>query len=233
MQQITPTEEYYQLNKFVSHSFTFQAPATPQSTPLQNRDSQHRFISKQSSLVDQVSTLLSALTSKFSNQKINNSKLSLTPFLNEIFKRSKCSKNIILLSAYYFHKLYTFKMQSVTNLPEFSRCSKRIYLVCLILSHKFLKDQTFSMKSWQRISGLPTKDIATMERWCLGKLDYELFLEESALQEWAKDVLSKDTVSSDSSVSAISCDTASKKRARQEEDEYELYRPKRLGQCIN
>ena len=68
-----------------------------------------------------------------------------------------------------------------------------------------------------------------MERWCLGKLDYELFLEESALQEWAKGVLSKDTVSSDLSVSAISCDTASKKRARQEEDEYELYRPKRLG----
>ncbi|SCU98272.1 LAFA_0G16754g1_1 [Lachancea sp. 'fantastica'] len=169
---------------------------TPQTTPIGNSENVSRPVSplsetatglsvfKQGLLINQAATLLSALTSRFSNNRVNNTKQHLVAYLTEIIKRAKCSKKIVLLSIFYFHKLYTYKLDSITNLPEFSRCSKRIFLCCLILAHKFLNDQTFSMASWQRISGLPCKDLSTMERWCLANLDYELFTTETELTTW-------------------------------------------------
>ncbi|CEP62277.1 Pcl5p LALA0_S05e01860g [Lachancea lanzarotensis] len=169
---------------------------TPQSTPLGNGENVARpispvfepangiSVSKQGLLVNQAATLLSGLTSKFSNNRVNNTKQHLVAYLTEIIKRAKCSKKIVLLSTFYFHKLYAYKLDSITNLPEFSRCSKRVYLCCLVLAHKFLNDQTFSMASWQRISGLPCKDLSTMERWCLTILDYELFTTDAELTMW-------------------------------------------------
>ncbi|SCU79669.1 LADA_0B02388g1_1 [Lachancea dasiensis] len=173
--------------------------STPESTPVEcgnapkvlspSPEPRDNLPSKQTVLVSQVATLLSALTSKYSNHRVNNSKPHLVTYLTAVFKRSKCSKKIILLSIYYFHKLYTYKLDSITNLPEFSRCSKRVYLCCLILAHKFLTDQTFSMASWQRISGLSPKDISVMERWSLKKLEYELFISDTHLNAWCKSTL--------------------------------------------
>ncbi|SCV05026.1 LANO_0G16864g1_1 [Lachancea nothofagi CBS 11611] len=178
---------------------------------------------KQVTLVNHIATMLSALTFKFSNQRVNNNKLHLAAFLTEVFKRSKCSKKIILLSIYYFHKLYTCKLDSITSLPEFSRCSKRIYLCCIILAHKFLNDQTFSMSSWQRISGLSCRDISTMERWCLAKLNYELLISDEKLTAWSRKYLYNEVV-----VEIIN----SKKRIRETEILSTLTPNKRLNTNI-
>lgn len=211
MQQVTPRDEFV-CTKFAAPSChvqhtpsspaRFAAAPQPVKTPTTSAP-------RQSALVNQIATLLSALTSKFSNHKVNNSKQHLVPFLTEVLKRSKCSRKVVLLSIYYFHKLYTFKLDSITSLPEFSRCSKRVYLCCLILAHKFLNDQTFSMNSWQRISGLSSKDLSTMERWCLSKLDYELLINDENLNSWSRKTLFNEV---DLEASPLIC----RKRAREE-----------------
>ncbi|SCU91460.1 LAME_0E12596g1_1 [Lachancea meyersii CBS 8951] len=170
----------------------------PLSPPRSETASGTSCFSKQGVLVNQVATVLSALTSKFSNHRVNNTKPHLVAYLTKVIKRTKCSKKIVLLSIFYFHKLYTRKLDSITNLPEFSRCSKRVYLCCLILAHKFLNDQSFSMASWQKISGLSCKDISTMERWCLNKLDYELFTTDLDLTAWCDKHIHNEVVEKDS-----------------------------------
>ncbi|CAR30634.1 Pcl5p [Lachancea thermotolerans CBS 6340] len=219
MQQVTPKGD------FACAQFA-APPSPPPHTPdaLADRPSPAlapaRTWVRQSALINQIATLLSALTSKFSNHRVNNSKQHLVLFLTEVLKRSKCSKKVVLLSIYYFHKLYTYKLDSITNLPEFSRCSKRVYLCCLILAHKFLNDQTFSMSSWQRISGLSSKDISTMERWCLTKLDYELFLDDDRLSAWSRKILVQEG-------GADTLPVICKKRAS-EEDSFDLLPHKKL-----
>ena len=130
-----------------------------------------------------IATLLSALTSNYSNQKINNSKHLILSFVNEITKRSKSSQHVVISATYIFHQFYTkgLKTISMARLPEFSRCSKRIFLCCLILAHKFNNDSTFSMKTWGIISGLKPKDLSTMERWTLSILNYNIWINPSTL----------------------------------------------------
>lgn len=140
-----------------------------------------------------VATLLSALTSNYSNQRINNSKHLILQFLTEIVRRSKSSHHVVIHATYLFHQLYTngLKRVSMTGMPEFARCSKRVFLSCLILAHKFNNDSTFSMKTWGLISGLKVRDLATMERWALSIFDYKLYVSASVLAKWYTEVLSE------------------------------------------
>ena len=188
----------------------------------------HEKSSHNAKLNGSVATLLSALTSNFSNQRINNSKQLILHFINEVVKRSKSSQLVVIQATYLFHQIYTkaLKPVSITDMPEFARCSKRVFLSCLILAHKFNNDSTFSMKTWCLISGLKPRDLANMERWTLSTLDYKLRIESSVLNKWYNTVLSESFVSNPllSSVSS-SC----RKRARSEfETEPYLLSPYKL-----
>ncbi|CAB4253808.1 similar to Saccharomyces cerevisiae YHR071W PCL5 Cyclin [Maudiozyma barnettii] len=149
----------------------------------------HRFIaspqqcqkqSTSSKLIKNISNLMSNSTSQFliTDSKINNSFNKNIKFLTEVLKRSKSNKLIAMLASHYFKQIYeNLNSNKINDLPEFAKCSKRIFLTCLILSHKFINDNTFSMKTWSSISGLPAKDLSTLERWCLHKLDYNLYVD--------------------------------------------------------
>ncbi|AAS50334.1 AAL032Wp [Eremothecium gossypii ATCC 10895] len=142
-------------------------------------------------LMQVIATLLAALTFNYSNQRINNSKHSLLQFLAEIVRRSKSSRGVTVLATYYFHRLYQYRLKSLplAQVPEFARSSKRMFLCSLILAHKFTQDSTFSMKAWSTITGLPPKDISTMERWALNQLQYRLYVSAEDLDRWTEDVL--------------------------------------------
>ncbi|QLG71969.1 hypothetical protein HG535_0C03220 [Zygotorulaspora mrakii] len=133
-------------------------------------------------LIDQIAILLSSLTMNRCTTKIRNDSEVLGGFLREILKRSKCNKKVTLLSTLYFQKINN-SQKDIDDLPEFAKCSKRAFLSCLILAHKFLNDNTFSLKTWSLISGLKQKDLSCMERWYLQKLDYKLFAAESELED--------------------------------------------------
>lgn len=83
-----------------------------------------------------------------------------------------------MLAAVYFEKIY----QVSNEIPDFGRCPRRIYLCCLILAHKFLHDKTLSLNAWRLISGLKPRELSFMERWCLGRLDYQLHIKDEELR---------------------------------------------------
>lgn len=133
-----------------------------------------------SALINEIAIMLSIKSEKYSTNTINNSLFAIKPFLTEISKRSKCSKETILLATVYTQKLYKLNLVK-EDIPQFALCGKRIFLSCLIIAHKFLNDNTFSMETWCLISGLKGEYITAMERWCLYKLDYQLNIKEQEL----------------------------------------------------
>lgn len=129
------------------------------------------FISQRMSLVKQ-------------GKRINNSVESITAFLKEVMKRAQVNKETLLLASIYFKNL-VLSYSADLALPDFACCGKRLLLVCLILAHKFSNDMTFSMRTWAHVSGLPTKSISIMERWCLKQLNYGLYVTKDTLNDWA------------------------------------------------
>ncbi|QLQ80939.1 hypothetical protein HG537_0E02940 [Torulaspora globosa] len=129
-------------------------------------------------LVSRIGIALCERTCKISTEKIRNEAVSVSSFVREVLKRSKSNTKSTVLAFTYFNKVYD--SQSVRDkLPEFARCSKRVFLSCLILANKFLNDNSFTMKTWSMISGLKQKDLCLMERWCLDRLDYKLLVTET------------------------------------------------------
>ncbi|EDO14929.1 hypothetical protein Kpol_1005p17 [Vanderwaltozyma polyspora DSM 70294] len=157
---------------------------SPSSSPVNKKLSSETTFKK---FIVHIAKLLSTITSSLSanDSTINNSVNTIVPFIVEIIDRSKCNKNVLLLATYYFKQIYSLNPISTKNskspLPTFSHCAKRIFLCCLIISHKFLNDNTFTMKSWHCISGLPQTHLSLMERWCLTRLNYNLNVHQDAL----------------------------------------------------
>lgn len=141
-------------------------------------------------LVARISVELCARTRKISTDKIRNEANSVSSFLQEVLRRSESSTRAAVLAFSYFNKVYDG--QSVRDkLPDFARCSKRIFLSCLILANKFLNDNSFTMKTWNLICGLRQKDLCLMERWCLDRLDYKLMISEHDYADFESRILAK------------------------------------------
>lgn len=139
-------------------------------------------------LVSRISVALCQRTCKISTDKIKNEVKSVGSFVREVLRRSESNTKITVLAFTYFNKVYDGQ-SSRDKLPEFARCSKRIFLGCLILAHKFLNDNSFTMKTWNMISGLKQKDLCLMERWCLDRLDYKLLVSEGEYAVFEKRLL--------------------------------------------
>ncbi|CCK68638.1 Pcl5p KNAG_0B01960 [Huiozyma naganishii CBS 8797] len=145
-----------------------------------------------SALNHNVTALVSKLTLHPQNKRINNSISSISGFLVEVLKRSKSNRHTTSLASFYFTRL--MQAEKFDALPEFAQCAKRVFLICLILAHKFLTDNTFSAETWSKISGLPKKTLSDMERWVLKKLDYNLFVEAETMTKWNTELLSQTTI---------------------------------------
>ncbi|CCF60582.1 hypothetical protein KAFR_0K02280 [Kazachstania africana CBS 2517] len=177
------------VNQDLQSHFAYQTPPYElNKTRLCNIDSKKRRCdSKNSSaaLMDNITFLLYDLTSRFEKSKINNSIDKIRTFITEVLKRSKSNKHVAVLASFYFQKLHGLNSKDI---PEFAKCPKRIFLVCLILAHKFSNDVTFSNKSWSLISGLKSKDLSVMERFCLNQLNYDLFIKPTVLTDWENEL---------------------------------------------
>ncbi|CCD23858.1 Pcl5p NDAI_0C01980 [Naumovozyma dairenensis CBS 421] len=137
------------------------------------------------SLVDTIAEFLSETVKYLSTKKVPNEKSSIKTYLMEILKRSQSSRNNVIVASFYFQKLYNSVQLNQDPNPEFVHCSKRIFLSCLILSHKFLNDKTFSMKAWSLISGISKRDLSILERWCLMRLNYHLVVDVTEINKWS------------------------------------------------
>lgn len=189
MHQVTPDSSHLGLDSVSTncnnipsfyHSPPHVDPAKNKHTEIKIVDTSKKYTAL---IIHNISILLSKFTKNLQVGTIDNSVQSIRPFIIEILKRSKCNKTTTLLASYYVHKLYRSQID-LTKLPEFAKCSKRIFLTCLIISHKFLTDNTYTMKTWSQITGLSVKVLNDMERWCLNKLNYGLYVKKELLQHW-------------------------------------------------
>lgn len=190
MQHISPDTNIPSRDNLIQSHLAYQTP--PYEVSLDNVIKRTPVGRKRSNslsdLLNKINKLMMICTRDFQKNKITNANIK---FLTEVLKRSKSNKLITILSCQYFKKIYQNLNESNINtneLPQFAKCSKRIFLSCLILSHKFINDNTFSMKTWSSISGLNSKDLSTMERWCLSKLDYNLAWDLNKLMDSETDL---------------------------------------------
>lgn len=207
MQQITPESNLLRLDLSPSlthennkldncNNIPFQVGSIYQTPPHEDINKQIKHEQEQEQklidtskkttalIIHNIASLLSNWTTNLQVGKINNSIPTIRSFIVEIMKRSKCNKVTSILASFYFNKIFKDQL-NLQKLPEFAKCSKRMFLICLIISHKFLTDNTYNMKTWSQISGLPVKTLVDMERWCLNKLNFELFIKKEILQDWA------------------------------------------------
>ncbi|KAL6949892.1 hypothetical protein ACO0QE_000557 [Hanseniaspora vineae] len=118
-------------------------------------------------------------------------------FLHDVLKRSKTTKTCLILATYYYglliKQLDIAKQLTTSEMEMTEYCAKRKFYGCLILAHKYINDKTYNMESWSIISGkggLSKMDISKIEKWCLEKLNYELYVKDlSVLQKWCLDKL--------------------------------------------
>ncbi|GME67487.1 unnamed protein product [Ambrosiozyma monospora] len=113
----------------------------------------------------------------FQNLYVSSS--SLEYFVKEVIKRSKCSLTVFQISVYYLVQLY-----NTPKYEHFLKCGKKAWLGCLVLASKYHQDKNFTLKVWNKITGLSIKELTSTETIILEMLDYNLFIKESVFQEF-------------------------------------------------
>ncbi|CAR27335.1 hypothetical protein ZYGR_0I06090 [Zygosaccharomyces rouxii] len=132
------------------------------------------------SLVDRMALFLTLNTKTTAKDDYK----SIRRFLKELLRRSQCNRRSALLAAAYVENIY--QTMGDENGDDFAKCAKKVYLSCLIISNKFLNDKTLSFRTWRLVSGLTPAEMSTMERWCLDKLDYHLYIKDAELYDLEK-----------------------------------------------
>ncbi|PWN21614.1 cyclin-domain-containing protein, partial [Microstroma glucosiphilum] len=63
-------------------------------------------------------------------------------------------------------------------------CSRRIFLASIMVAAKFLQDKTFSNRAWSKITGLPVKELANVEREFLAGIQWDLNVKDEEWKAW-------------------------------------------------
>jgi len=111
--------------------------------------------------------------------------LSLRIFISETLRRSQTSFSTLQLALYYVvHSCAApaYALQSTMV----SRCGRRTFLSALMLSTKFLQDQTYTTRAWSRICGLGCKELNRNEADLLMCLDYKLAVASQTFTNWGQ-----------------------------------------------
>lgn len=65
-------------------------------------------------------------------------------------------------------------------------CGRRIFLAAVMVASKFLQDRNYSNKAWSKITGLPLKELAAVEREFLAALKWDLNVKPEEWQSWTR-----------------------------------------------
>lgn len=110
-------------------------------------------------------------------------KESLQPFQTfccELLRSTQIAIPIVMLALLYVQK---FK-QRFPGLHGGSGSEYRMFVVSLMLSSKYLEDNTFTTQTWSEVSRLPAKDLSIMQREFLMALDHRLHVSETDYNGW-------------------------------------------------
>ncbi|KAJ1878101.1 PHO85 cyclin-5, partial [Coemansia sp. RSA 486] len=68
--------------------------------------------------------------------------------------------------------------------PDPTRCGRRMFVAALISASKFIYDQTYSNRAWNKITRLPMAQISDMERAFLSMIDYRLYVDRATYDKF-------------------------------------------------
>ncbi|ORX92532.1 hypothetical protein K493DRAFT_316533 [Basidiobolus meristosporus CBS 931.73] len=105
-------------------------------------------------------------------------------FCIHVLNHIRMSPATVILALKYVQKLRKMNRSMRGELGS----EYRIFIVSMMLAAKFLEDITYTSQSWSTITGMPTREIAVMEREFLAGLKYELHISNSAFLHWFQTV---------------------------------------------
>lgn len=129
-------------------------------------------------------------------KKYNHNKHNIYRFNNFIitaFMKINMEYNTLCLSLYYFIKLKLIienKIDCNNNISDFLLCGRRMFIICLIISNKYLKDNCYKNISWAIITKLKNKDINLYEKDVLKILNYNIYISYKDFIFWKEKVKS-------------------------------------------
>lgn len=123
--------------------------------------------------------------------KDNNYKIK--KFIIYIISRKIVTYNNMLLSIYYLSNIkikIKNMIQNKIKLESFFLCGRRMFLISLIISNKYIYDKSYKNIVWSKITGLKIKDINFYEIRVLKLIDHDLYISDKNYNNW-KDSLIK------------------------------------------
>ncbi|WFC94370.1 hypothetical protein MBRA1_001000 [Malassezia brasiliensis] len=69
-------------------------------------------------------------------------------------------------------------------------CGRRMFLAAIVVASKFLQDQTYSNRTWSKISGLAPREIEQLERIFLQTIQYDLVVDAAQWSRWTQELSS-------------------------------------------
>ncbi|KAI7901821.1 cyclin-domain-containing protein [Cokeromyces recurvatus] len=102
-------------------------------------------------------------------------------YCQNIFKTTQISNSCILVALFYIYRLrYTYPSIQASMGSEV-----RLFTTALILSNKYLDDNTFTNKTWSEVSGISLKELNIMEIEFLTALQYKICVHHNQFASWA------------------------------------------------
>ena len=101
-------------------------------------------------------------------------------FVNELLKVTKLSLSTLLLSLKYIHRIKV----RCSNLHGRPGSEYRLIVCTLNLAMKYLVDNTYSNKTWYRLSKIPLIEINLAEMEFMQQLRYDLSVSEEKYYNW-------------------------------------------------
>lgn len=120
----------------------------------------------------------------------NNNIYRFNNFIINVFNKMNMEYDTLCLSLYYFIKLKLIILNKnhYNNISTFLLCGRRMFIICLIISNKYLKDNSYKNISWAIITKLKNKDINLYEKYVLKILNYNIYISHEDFIFWEKKV---------------------------------------------
>lgn len=123
--------------------------------------------------------------------KDNNYKIK--KFIIYIISRKIVTYNNMLLSIYYLSNIkikIKNMIQNKIKIESFFLCGRRMFIISLIISNKYIYDKCYKNVVWSKITGLKIKDINFYEISVLKLINHDLYISDKNYNNW-KDSLIK------------------------------------------
>ena len=112
-------------------------------------------------------------------------------FIIAIIKKMNIEYDTLCLSLYYFIKLKLIienKIDCNNHISSFLLCGRRMFIICLIISNKYLRDNCYKNITWAIITKLKNKDINLYENNVLKILNYNMNISYKEFIFWKEKV---------------------------------------------